>query len=138
VFEVAVSQRPGAVSERHRFSRGQLSRYLAEQAPATVVMEACGTARSWGREASARGQQVVLIPPHAVRPYVLRNKTDGADAKGLLEALRNDDVRPVPVKSVDQHVRTCSRHCTACARPGWRPVGRGSTPCAVCCASSGT
>jgi transposase len=38
-----------------------------------------------------------------VRPYVLRNKTDGADAKGLLEALRNDDVRPVPVKSVDQH-----------------------------------
>jgi transposase len=39
-----------------------------------------------------------------VRPYVLRNKTDGADAKGLLEALRNDDVRPVPVKSVDQHV----------------------------------
>jgi len=47
---------------------------------------------------------VVLIPPHAVRPYVLRNKTDGADAKGLLEPLRNDDVRPVPVKSVDQHV----------------------------------
>jgi transposase len=47
---------------------------------------------------------VVLLPPHAVRPYVLRNKTDGADAKGLLEALRNDDVRPVPVKSVDQHV----------------------------------
>jgi transposase len=36
-------------------------------------------------------------------PYVLRNKTDGADAKGLLEALRNDAVRPVPVKSVDQH-----------------------------------
>jgi transposase len=49
------------------------------------------------------GHQVVLIPPHAVRPYVLRNKTDGADAKGLLEALRNDDVRPVPLKSVDQH-----------------------------------
>jgi transposase len=35
---------------------------------------------------------------------VLRNKTDGADTKGLLEALRNDDLRPVPVKSVDQHV----------------------------------
>ena len=35
---------------------------------------------------------------------MLRNKTDGADAKGLLEAIRNDGVRPVPVKSVDQHV----------------------------------
>jgi transposase len=67
-------------------------------------MEACGTAHFWGREADARGRKVVLLPPHAVRPYVLRNKTDGADAKGLLEALRNDAIRPVPVKSVDQHV----------------------------------
>jgi len=92
------------VTERHRLSRGQFSRFLAEQAPATVVMEACGTAHFWGREVGARGHRVVLLPPHAVRPYVLRNKTDGADAKGLLEALRNDDVRPVPVKSVDQHV----------------------------------
>jgi transposase len=106
VFEVAVSQRPGKVAERHRLSRGQFSRFLAEQAPATVVMEACGTAHFWGREAGARGHRVVLLPPHAVRPYVLRNKTDGADAKGLLEALRNDDVRSVPVKSVDQHVLT--------------------------------
>jgi transposase len=104
VFEVALSQRPGKVSGRRRLSRGQFSRFLAEQAPATVVMEACGTAHFWGREAEVRGHRVVLIPPHAVRPYVLRNKTDGADAKGLLEALRNDDMRPVPVKSVDQHV----------------------------------
>jgi transposase len=104
VFEVAVSQRAGRVERRHRLSRGQFGRFLAAQAPATVVMEACGTAHFWGREAEAHGHRVVLIPPHAVRPYVLRNKTDGADAKGLLEALRNDDVRPVPVKSVDQHV----------------------------------
>lgn len=104
VFEVAVSQRPGKVSERHRLSRGQFLRLLAEHAPATVVMEACGTAHFWGREARARGHQVRLLPPHAVRPYVLRNKTDGADAKGLLEAARNEAIRPVPVKSIDQHV----------------------------------
>ncbi len=104
VFEVAVSQRPGKVAERHRLSRGQFSRFLAERAPATIVMEACGTAHFWGREAGARGHRVVLLPPHAVRPYVLRNKTDGADAKGLLEAARNEAIRPVPVKSVDQHV----------------------------------
>jgi transposase len=104
VFEVAVSQRPGKVAERKRLSRGQFSRLLAERAPATVVMEACGTAHFWGREAEARGHRVVLLPPHAVRPYVLRNKTDGADAKALLEAARNEAIRPVPVKSVDQHV----------------------------------
>ena len=104
VFEVAVSRRPGKVAERKRLSRGQFSRFLAERGPATVVMEACGTAHFWGREAQARGHRVVLLPPHAVRRYVLRNKTDGADAKALLEAVRNEDIRPVPVKSVDQHV----------------------------------
>ena len=92
VFEVAVSLRPGKVSARRRLSRGQFSRFLAEQSPATVVMEACGTAHYWGREAGARGHRVVLLPPHAVRPYVLRNKTDRTDAKGMLEAYRNDDI----------------------------------------------
>src|SRR5262245_50861736 len=104
VFEVAVSHRVGRVAERQRLSRRQFSRFLAEQAPATIVMEACGTSHHWGREAEARGHRVVLLPPHAVRPYVLRNKTDGADAKALLEAIRNESIRPVPVKSVDQHV----------------------------------
>jgi transposase len=98
------SQRPGKIAERKRLSRGQFARLLAERAPSTVVMEACGTAHFWGRQAEARGHQVVLLPPHAVRPYVLRNKTDGADAKALLEAVRNEAIRPVPVKSVDQHV----------------------------------
>jgi transposase len=104
VFEVAVSQRPGKVSQRQRLSRGQFSRFLQQSEPVTFVMEACGTAHFWGREAQARGHRVVLLPPHAVRPYVLRNKTDGADAKALLEAVRNEAIRPVPVKSVDQHV----------------------------------
>jgi transposase len=104
VFEVAVSQRPGRVAKRQRLTRGQFARFVRESEPATFVMEACGTAHFWGREAQARGHRVVLLPPHAVRPYVLRNKTDGADAKALLEAVRNEAIRPVPVKSVDQHV----------------------------------
>src|SRR2546428_13265212 len=65
-------------------------------------MEACGSAHHWAREAQSRGHRVVLVPPHAARPYVLRNKTDRTDAKGLLEAFRNDDLRPVPVKSQTQ------------------------------------
>ena len=117
VFEVAVSQRPGKVAERRRLSRGQFSRLLGERAPATVVMEACGTAQFWGRKAQACGHRVVLLPPHAVRPYVLRNKTDGADAKALLEAVRNEAIRPVPVKSIDQHVLGALHRL---ARPGWR------------------
>ena len=77
-------------------------------------MEACGTAHYWGREARSRGHEVVLLPPHAVRRYVLRNKTDGADAKGLLEARRNEDIRPVPLKSLDQQVLTALHRMRSC------------------------
>ncbi len=99
VFEVAVSDRPGRVTERHRLSRAGFLRFLAEQRPATVVLEACGSAHHWGRQMVALGHRPVLLPPHAVRPYVLRNKTDGAEAKGLLEAYRNEGLHPVPVKT---------------------------------------
>jgi transposase len=69
-------------------------------------MEACGTAHFWGRHAQTHGHRVVLLPPQAVRPYVPRNKTDRADAKGLLEAARNESIHPVPVKSESQQALT--------------------------------
>ena len=106
VFEVALSARPGRVTARHRFTRSQFAHFVATTAPATVVMEACGTAHFWGRQAQQHGHRVVLLAPHAVRPYVPRNKTDRRDAKGLLEALRNEELRPVPVKSVAQQALT--------------------------------
>ena len=106
VFEVAISHETGRVASRHRLSRGQFQRFLALQKPAVVVMEACGTGHFWGRQARAHGHRVMLLPPHAVRPYVQGNKTDAADAKGLLEAARNESIAAVPVKSVEQQVLT--------------------------------
>lgn len=103
VFEVALSRRPGRVEQRYRFSRKRFARFLAEQAPATVIMEACGTAHYWGREAMARGHEVRLLPPRDVHRYRKGNKTDRADTKAILEAHRNEELRPVPVKSIDQH-----------------------------------
>jgi hypothetical protein len=44
---------------------------------------------------------VWLLSPHDVRPYVRRNKTDRTDARGLLEANRNDEIHPVPVKTIE-------------------------------------
>jgi transposase len=102
VFEIAVSKRPGTVAERHRLRRATFLRFFAQRQPATVLLEACGSAHHWGRQLQQQGHRVLLLPPHLVRPYVCRNKTDRADAKGLLEAFRNEDVRPVPVKSIEQ------------------------------------
>jgi len=104
VFELAVSEEPGRIKLHRRISRGELEVFFAQTARATVVMEACGSAHHWGRQLQGLGHEVVLLPPHQVRPYVTRNKTDRADAKGILEAYRNSDLRPVPVKSVPQQV----------------------------------
>ena len=102
VFEVAVSERPGTVSERHRLSRRKFLDFLVQRKPAVVLLEACGSAHFWGRKAAELGHQPVLLPPREVRRYVRRNKTDRADAKALLEAHRNEEILPVPVKSVPQ------------------------------------
>ena len=67
-----------------------------------MLLEACGSAHHWGRELERLGHTVHLLPPHDVHRYVRRNKTDRADAKALLEAARNDEIHPVPVKTVSQ------------------------------------
>ena len=102
VFEVAISHHPGQVARQRRYSRQQFPLALAQLPEATVVMEACGSAHFWARRIQALGHEAVLLPPHAVRPYVRRNKTDRTDTKGMLEAYRNEEIRPVPVKSVAQ------------------------------------
>jgi transposase len=102
VFEIAVSLHPGHVAETHRLPRPRFASFFAARKPTTVVMEACGMAHHWGRELQSQGHRVVLLPPHAVRPYVPRNKTDRTDAKGILEAFRNQAIHPVPVKTVAQ------------------------------------
>jgi transposase len=115
VFEVAVSDSPGRVGIRRRLPRARFLRYFAQTPAAIVVLEACGSAHYWARQLQTLGHQVVLLPPHAVRPYVTRNKTDRTDAKGLLEAYRNEDLRPVPVKSVAQQTLTALHRL----RSGW-------------------
>jgi len=50
-----------------------------------------------------------------VRPFVRRKKTDRADAKALVEAYRNGEIRPVPIKTPGQQVLTSLHRL----REGW-------------------
>ena len=68
VFEIAVSDRPGHIVRRERLTRAQFLEFFVNHPPATVVMEACGSAHYWGRRIEALGHRVVLLPPHHVRP----------------------------------------------------------------------
>lgn len=102
VFEIAVSRHPGRIAERKRLSRSRLPVFFLQQSAATVLMEACGSSHYWARLIQAQGHQVRLLPPHHVSRYRTGNKTDRADARALLEAHRNEEIQPVPVKSVEQ------------------------------------
>lgn len=115
VFEVGVSDRPGHVVANHRLSREQIAGFMANQPATIVVMEACSSAHYWGRTFQSFGHDVKLLPPLYVRPYVQRSKTDRADVKGMLEAWRNADIRPVPVKTESQQQLTALHR----VRAGW-------------------
>ena len=78
-------------------------------------MEACGSAHHWGREITQLGHTVRLLPTLHTKPYVRRNKTDRTDVRGLLEANRNEDIHPVPIKTIGQHA-LAALHRT---RSGW-------------------
>src|SRR2546422_539150 len=109
VFQMAVSHRPGRVDDERRLSRDRFLPFFAQQPPAIVLLEACGSAHYWARQLQPFGHSVRLLPPHDVRPYVRRNKTDRTDAKGLLEANRNEEIHPVPVKTI-AHQAIASLH----------------------------
>ena len=103
VFEIAVSRQPGRICERQRLSREAFQAFFVTRPRATVVMEACGSAHFWARKLKGFGHDVALLPPSHVKPYIRRNKTDRADAKGILEAFRNEEIHHVPVKAIHQH-----------------------------------
>lgn len=102
VFELAVAGPTGSIRQRKRLSRAQFEAFWGTQAPCRVVMEACASSHFWARHLLARGFDVVLLPPHYVKPYRRRNKTDRADCEALLEADRCAGMKPVAIKSEDQ------------------------------------
>jgi hypothetical protein len=50
VFQVAVSHRPGHLDEERRLSRDRFLAFFAQRPPATIVLEACGSAHHWARQ----------------------------------------------------------------------------------------
>lgn len=115
VSQLAISSRPGRFDNHPRLTREQFLPFFAQLPPAVVIMEACGTSHFWGRELLELGHAVVLLPPGQVRPFVRRNKTDRSDAKALVEAYRNGEIRPVPIKTPEQQVLTSLHRL----REGW-------------------
>ncbi len=102
VFQVAVAGPDWRIIERHRLTRAKFNTFFVQLPKCRVVLEACGSSHYWARRILALGHHVELLPAQYVRAYVKRNKTDEADAAALIEAARCSDIKPVPVKTVEQ------------------------------------
>lgn len=101
-FQLAVADERYRVQRRERFTRKRFVQFMGNHPKSVVLMEACGSANHWGRELTAMGHEVKLLPAQYVRAYVKRNKTDAVDAAALIEASRSEEIKPVPIKTIDQ------------------------------------
>ena len=90
--------------ERIKLRREEVLPYFARRTPLLVALEACGSGHWWGRKLAELGHEVRLLHPRSVRPFVLRNKTDAADARAIWTAAQQPDARFVAVKTEMQQV----------------------------------
>ena len=102
VFQLHGANALGKVEFRKRLMRDQLPQFVAALSPCVIAMEACASAHDWARRFRAMGHEVRLISPQFVKPFVKGNKTDGNDAEGICDAVRQKNMRFVPIKTVEQ------------------------------------
>jgi len=78
--------------------------FFANLPPCLIGLEACGGSHYWARELAKldAGHTVRLISPRHVKPFVLNNKTDAADARAICEVVGRPSTRFVNVKTVEQ------------------------------------
>ncbi len=104
VFQAHGIDQHGKTIFSKKLARGSVLRFFANLTPCLIGIEACGGAHYWAREISKldTGHTVKLIPPKHVKPFVINNKTDAADARAICEVVGRHEMHFVPIKTTDQ------------------------------------
>lgn len=98
VFQVyCVNTETGEITNE-QVSRAKLLERFANCGACLIGMEACATSQHWARKLQALGHTVRLMDPKIVKPFVMHNKSDQADAEGIYHALMQG-VRTVAIKN---------------------------------------
>ena len=105
VFKLHAASMTGHPKYRKKLPRNNFAAFMAQQPPAIVVMEACGSAHYWAREMIKLGHEVKLIAPQYVKPFVKRQKNDAADAEAIVTAAQRPEMRFVDPKTAEQQSR---------------------------------
>lgn len=102
VFQVHAVDEAGRVVARKKLRRSEVLEFFQALSPCLIGMEACGSAHHWGRELTALGHDVRLMPAGYVKPYIKRGKNDAVDAEAICEAVTRPTMRFVDIKSAEQ------------------------------------
>ncbi len=101
-FQVHGVDKHGKDVFNKQLNRKDVLVFFANLPVCTVGLEACGGAHYWGREIQKLGHTVRLISPRHVKPFVINNKTDAADARAICEVAGRPSTRFVSVKTEEQ------------------------------------
>ena len=102
VFQLHGVDSKGKCVLRKRLSREKLKEFVATIPGCEIGIEACGGSHYWARVFQGYEHKVKMMAPQFVKPYVMSNKNDRNDARGIAEAMSRPEMKYVPIKSVEQ------------------------------------
>ncbi|MBS0364264.1 MAG: IS110 family transposase [Proteobacteria bacterium] len=82
--------------------REKFLEHFGNRASCVIGMEACGGSQHWARELQKLGHEVKLLSARMVKPFVVGNKNDVADARGIWMAVQQPGIKAVAIKSEAQ------------------------------------
>ena len=99
-FQVHGVDKNGKDMFNRKLKRKNVLAFFANLPPCLVGLEACGGAHHWAQEISKLdvGHTVKLVSPRHVKPFVLDNKTDAADARAICEVVGRPSTFPEMMK----------------------------------------
>ena len=102
VFQLHGADAKGKKVITKRLSRKKLAEFIVQLKPCVIGIEACLGAHYWARTFGSMGHTVKIMPPKFVKPYVISDKNDQNDARGIAEAVTRPDMKFVSAKSIEQ------------------------------------
>lgn len=102
VFQIHGTNSSGKCVLRKRLNRKELIEFMSNCTSCTVGIEASGGSHYWARLFRGLGHTVKMMAPQFVKPYVMSNKNDANDSRGIAEAVTRPDMKFVPIKTIEQ------------------------------------
>jgi transposase len=85
-----------------QLKREKFLEHFANRVSCVIGMEACGGSQHWARSLQRLGHEVKLMSGRMVKPFVVGNKNDVADARTIWTAVQQPKIKSVAVKSEEQ------------------------------------